>query len=178
MPTVAEDFDSDEEFCWFGDEEGRDYVACPSVTCNSTNASVSFYPSCSLVAVEFTGPAPLLDAPTIAAASTTRSILLPKSIYAIFAWLSEASISPGSGCRFTIADSGATDHMFPNKCTFILYKSIQNLQVRMGNNSFLPVLGCGTAIISLNDQRVLVRNALQVPGLAVPLYSLRAHVQQ
>jgi hypothetical protein len=48
----------------------------------------------------------------------------------------------------------------------------------MGNNSFLPVLGHGTAIISLNGQRILVRNALHMPGLVVPLYSLRAHLKQ
>lgn len=48
----------------------------------------------------------------------------------------------------------------------------------MGNNSFLPVLGRGSAIISLNGQRILVRNALHVPGLVVPLYSLRAHCLQ
>ena len=45
----------------------------------------------------------------------------------------------------------------------------------MGNNTYLPVLAWGSAIISLNGQRVLVRHALHVPGLAVPLYSLRAH---
>jgi hypothetical protein len=48
----------------------------------------------------------------------------------------------------------------------------------MGNNSFLPVVGRGTAIISLNGQCILVCNALHVPGLAVPLYSLRAHLKQ
>ena len=45
----------------------------------------------------------------------------------------------------------------------------------MGNNTYLPVLARGSAIISLNSQRVLVRHALHVPGLAVPLYSLWAH---
>ena len=48
----------------------------------------------------------------------------------------------------------------------------------MGNNSYLLVLARGSAIISLNGQRVLVRNALHVPGLAMPLYSLKAHIQQ
>ncbi len=48
----------------------------------------------------------------------------------------------------------------------------------MGNNSYLPVIARGTAIISLNDQRVLVQNALHVPGLGMPLYSLQAHFQQ
>jgi hypothetical protein len=48
----------------------------------------------------------------------------------------------------------------------------------MGNNSFLPVLGCGTTVISLNGQCVLIRNALHVPGLMMPLYSLGAHLTQ
>ncbi len=48
----------------------------------------------------------------------------------------------------------------------------------MGNNSFLPVLGRGTAVISLNGQRVLIRNALLVPGLVMPLYSLQANPTQ
>jgi hypothetical protein len=48
----------------------------------------------------------------------------------------------------------------------------------MGNNSYAPVLGRGTAIISLNGQRLLIRNVLHVPGLRVPLYSLRAHFCQ
>jgi hypothetical protein len=39
-------------------------------------------------------------------------------------------------------------------------------------------LGRGTAIISLNGQRLLIRNVLHVPGLWVPLYSLRAHLRQ
>ncbi len=68
--------------------------------------------------------------------------------------------------------------MFPDKLAFISYKSIPNLQVRMGNNSFLSVLKRSTTIISLNGQRILVRNALHVPGLTVPLYSLCAHLKQ
>jgi hypothetical protein len=68
--------------------------------------------------------------------------------------------------------------MLPDKSAFISYKSTSNWKVRMGNNSSLPVLGQGSAIISLNGQRVLVRNGLHVPGLAMPLYSLRAHIQQ
>jgi hypothetical protein len=48
----------------------------------------------------------------------------------------------------------------------------------MGNNSLLPVLGRGTAVISLNGQCILVCNALHMPGLAVLLYSLCAHLKQ
>ena len=46
----------------------------------------------------------------------------------------------------------------------------------MGNNTYLHVLAQGFAIVSLNGQRILFRNALHVLGLAVTLYSLRAHI--
>jgi hypothetical protein len=48
----------------------------------------------------------------------------------------------------------------------------------MGNNAFIPVLGRGTAIITLNGKRILVLNVLHVPGLVIPLYSLCAHLTQ
>jgi hypothetical protein len=92
--------------------------------------------------------------------------------------MAHASIHPGTNRHFTVADSSATDHMIPDKSAFISYKTVMHLQVRMGNNSYHPVLGCGTAIISLNGQRILLQNVLHVPGLVVPLYSLRVHVKQ
>jgi hypothetical protein len=48
----------------------------------------------------------------------------------------------------------------------------------MSNNSFLPVLGRSTAVISLNGQCVLIRNTLHIPDLVMPLYSLQAHLTQ
>jgi hypothetical protein len=48
----------------------------------------------------------------------------------------------------------------------------------MGNNSYAPVLGCSTAIFALNSKCLLVCNILNVPGLAVPLYSLCTHFTQ
>jgi hypothetical protein len=74
--------------------------------------------------------------------------------------------------RFVVADTRATNHMLPDALAFNSYKQVTDLSVRMGNNSFVPVLGWGTAVFSLNDKRVLVRNTLHVPGLAIPLYSL------
>ena len=68
--------------------------------------------------------------------------------------------------------------MVPDCGAFISYKSVHGLRVRMGNNSFAPVLGRGTAIISLNGQHLLIRHVLHVPELCVPLYSLRAHLRQ
>jgi hypothetical protein len=66
--------------------------------------------------------------------------------------------------------------MIPDRSAFISYKAVRNLRVRMGNNSYAPVLGWGTAIILLNEQCLLIRNVLHVPTLRTPLYSLRAHI--
>jgi hypothetical protein len=111
-------------------------------------------------------------------ASSSKCIVIPKHLMSISAHMSAASILPMLGHCFTVADSGATNHMFPDKSAFISYRLVTNLQVRMGNNSFLPVLGRGLVIISLNGQRILVRNTLHMPGLVVPLYTLRAHFVQ
>jgi hypothetical protein len=48
----------------------------------------------------------------------------------------------------------------------------------MGNNSYAPVLGKGTAIVSLNGKRLLIRDVLHDPALRIPLYSLWAHLRQ
>jgi hypothetical protein len=118
------------------------------------------------------------SAPSLPSVSSLRCLVLSRKLSSIIAHMSAASILPGSGCRFTVADSGATDHMLPDKSAFISYKLVTNLQVQMGNNSYLPVLGQGLAVISLNGQRIIVWNALYVPGLVVPLFSLRAHFSQ
>ncbi len=80
-----------------------------------------------------------------------------------------STTSNGTPLRFAVADTGATDHMVPDRNTFISYKSVGGLRVRMGKNSNAPVLGRGTAIISLNGQRLLIRNVLHVPCLRVLL---------
>jgi hypothetical protein len=68
--------------------------------------------------------------------------------------------------------------MLPDALAFISYKRVIDLSVCMSNNSFVPVLGRGTAVFSFNGKRALVQNVLHVPGLVVPLYSLRAHLKQ
>jgi hypothetical protein len=151
---------------------------CPDMVSNAFTTSVALYLSCCCLAVEVHPPPLSITATSITVACTTRCLVLPKSLHAIINSMSRASITPGPGRWFAVGDSGATDHMFPYKAAFISYNAIQNLQVQMGNNSFLPVLGRGTAILSLNKQQVLVRNALHVSSLAVPLYSLRAHFKQ
>jgi hypothetical protein len=56
-----------------------------------------------------------------------------------------------------VADTGATNHMLPNKAAFVLYYPVSGQQVRMGNNSFAPIHGHGTAVISLNGKKILIR---------------------
>ncbi len=176
--TVADEYDSGDEYQWDGDESGYDFT--PGAARNSNN-DVPVYPSCNHVVVKTNCPSlrPSSSAlPLAPSVSSSQSIILPLDLSTLIATMSKASILPGSGQCFTVADSGATHHMFPDKVAFISYKTMTNLQVRMGNNSFLPVLGCGSAVISLNGQKILVQNALHVPGLVVPLYSLRAHCTQ
>jgi hypothetical protein len=188
MASVAdEEYNSDPEFRWTGDEDGVLYSG-DSGSCKS-NHRVAPYPSCSHAAVVSPSPPsfPTMGSSSPAASSSCRDSSVDHSnspppmslaLHSLLARLSQCPIAPGSGGRFAIADSGATDHMFPDKSAFISYKTTSNLKVRMGNNTYLPVLAWGSAIISLNGQRVLVRHALHVPGLAVPLYSFRANFKQ
>ena len=175
--AVEEDeYSSDGDlFCWTGDNDGLDF-GVPLGSSDKSNPSVSLYPSCSHVSVvpSTSGLPSFSPFPS----SSSSCLILPDRLQSVIRGLATSSISPDSTSRVAVADTGATDHMLPDKSAFISYKRISNLQVRMGNNSYLPVLGHGTAIISLNRQRVLVRHTLHVPGLAVPLYSLRAHLKQ
>jgi hypothetical protein len=74
-----------------------------------------------------------------------------------------------------VADTGATDHMLPNKSAFISYYPISGRHVRMGNNSFAPIVGHGTVVITLNGKKILIRKCLHALDLRNPLYSLWAH---
>jgi hypothetical protein len=68
--------------------------------------------------------------------------------------------------------------MIPDKSSFISYRPVSGRRVRMGNNSFAPVLGSGSAVIAINGKRILIRECLHVPTLWNPLYSLCAHQRQ
>jgi hypothetical protein len=75
------------------------------------------------------------------------------------------------------ADSGATDHMFPDRHAFISYHPTPNCFVELGDGTKLRQMGKGSAKIMLNDKVILLRNVLHVPQLQEPLYSLRRHSQ-
>jgi hypothetical protein len=67
--------------------------------------------------------------------------------------------------------------MIPDKSAFISYRPCLGQRVCMGHNFFAPILGSGTAIISMNGKRILIPDCLHVPTLWNPLYSLRARQQ-
>jgi hypothetical protein len=153
----------------------------------TSNSVVAFYPSWNHVVVKAVLPISVCPAPPVikpslsvpvSSVSSLHCIVLLKNLSAVIKQMSGASILPGLNHCFTVADSVATDHMFPDKSAFISYKLVSNLQLKMGNNSFLPVLGHGLAIISFNGQCIFVWNALHVPGLVIPLYSLWEHFTQ
>ena len=129
-------------------------------------------PSCCCVSLEAFSPGP-----TCSVTQSVDDIVLPPILVQSLLKAIPTTSSSTSFC-LVVADTGATDHMVPDCGAFISYKSVHGFHVCMGNNSFAPVLGHGTAIISLNGQRLLIRNVLHVPGLWIPLYSLRAHLCQ
>eukprot|EP00956_Cyclotella_meneghiniana_P028868 scaffold68397_cov20-Cyclotella_meneghiniana.AAC.1 len=104
-----------------------------------------------------------------AAVSTTFSSIAREELSTIRVALKSAD--EASCC----ADSGATKHMFPDYNTFVSYHKCTNKFVQLGDSTELPILGYGTAKFSLNGHVILVRNALHVPDLTDPLYSLRQH---
>jgi hypothetical protein len=118
-----------------------------------------------------------LPSPTCLATQLGNDIVLPPTLIKS---LLKAIPTMNGGTPFclVVANTGATDHMVPDRSTFTSYKSVHGLWVRMGNNLFASVLGRGMAIISLNGQRLLICHVLHVPELRVPLYSLRAHLCQ
>jgi hypothetical protein len=73
------------------------------------------------------------------------------------------------------ADTGATDHMLPDHSAFYSYHPCTGRYVTLGDDTRLKIYGTGTAIIALNGKNILIRNALHVPALRAPLYSLRRH---
>ena len=111
-----------------------------------------------------------------------RVLKLPKALTYLLTKGINSSI-PASTIKnmvLAVADTGATDHMCPERSAFISYHPVprNTLNVRMGNKTLAPVLGKGAAIISLNGKLVLVRNVIHVSTLRTPLYSLHKHLTQ
>ena len=91
-----------------------------------------------------------------------NTVYLPKTVLALLqdppkhllVHFQQATRSPCTS--LLVADTGATDHMLPDKAAFISYYPVTGHRVRMGNNSFAPIAGHGLAIISLNGKKILL----------------------
>ena len=68
--------------------------------------------------------------------------------------------------------------MFPNYSTFKTYHRLSNLYSTLGDTTSLPVEGIGIVVYTLNRRTILTRNALHIPALQGPIYSLRKHRQR
>jgi hypothetical protein len=75
-----------------------------------------------------------------------KTIYLPKTVLALLQnpMANKPDHKRGrSGTTLLVADTGATDHMLPDKLAFISYYPVVGRQVCMGNISFAPILGYG-----------------------------------
>eukprot|EP00804_Cyclotella_cryptica_P030485 CCRYP_008549-RA/>CCRYP_008549-RA protein AED:0.36 eAED:0.17 QI:0/0/0/0.8/1/1/5/0/922 len=59
-----------------------------------------------------------------------------------------------------VADSGATDNMFPDYSAFISYHHQHNRFVTLGDHTKLPILGVGSAKIKLNGKVVILHDTV------------------
>jgi hypothetical protein len=169
-PFPSGNYESDDNFHWDGDDFGVEYTAPPKV-----NIRIAPYsPSCYHVS--------LISSILASALLSRLQVCQPCLSSALQQLLKNLSLLPAilplHHGQLAVADTGATNHMVPDKSCFISYKSISGLLVQMGNNSYVSVLGRGTATFALNGKCILVRSDLHIPGLAVLLYSLRTHITQ
>ena len=109
---------------------------------------------------------PSFGGPTLSHTSSdpkgVNTVYLPKTVLALLqnppkhslVHFQHATLRPCTS--LLVADTGATDHMLPDKAAFISYYPVTGRRVRMGNNSFARIAGTGSAIISLNGKKILL----------------------
>ena len=74
-----------------------------------------------------------------------------------------------------IANSGATDYMWPEYSVFTLYCPLQSKHVTLANIKLALVYGLGSIKILFDGKVVGLRNVLHILSLCLPLYSLKTH---
>ena len=67
--------------------------------------------------------------------------------------------------------------MFPDYSTFKTYHRLTNRYANLGDTTKLPIKVIGPSVYTLDDRIILTCNALHIPALLGPLYSLRKHRQ-
>ena len=68
--------------------------------------------------------------------------------------------------------------MLPDYCTFKTYHRLTNPYAPLGDTANLPIERIGTTVYTLNGRTILTCNALHIPALRGPLYSLRKHCKR
>jgi hypothetical protein len=177
-PSLADDASSDDDFCLGGDEDGFNYGVAPK----DNLPPIGYVPSSHIPSLNHSQVIPTSSLPLTSYAVNQRARSSPtisRKLQSAIRALCKSSIWVSSHAQgLVVAEPGANNHMLPDALAFTSYKKVTNLSICMGIISFVPVLGRGIAVFSLNGKRVLVRNTLHVPGLAIPLYSLCAHLHQ
>jgi hypothetical protein len=203
--SAATEYDSGDEFDYEGKSDGAMYVnksnqsfiaylsaSCSQASCSHTTLNHdTIVPSDKIMGGSLQDTmGGLLSSKTVSATHASQdpqgvnTIYLPKTVFSLLAnppaWPTSSPTRGSSSTHMSlvVADTGATNHMLPDKSAFISYHTITGRRVRMGNNSFAPIAGHGTAIVSLNGKKILIRDCLHVPDLRNPLYSVRAHQRQ
>ena len=74
-----------------------------------------------------------------------------------------------------VADSGATSTMVPWKELFLSYRPTPGSYVILANNQKTQCLGRGDIRIKMGGYVTIIANALHIPALRCPLYSIRSH---
>ena len=94
--------------------------------------------------------------------------------------LSASSVTKlgGATTGVCVADSGATDHLFPDISAFISYHRVSGRFVRLADQRLAKIMGIGSVAICLGGKKVVLHNVYHVPALRAPLFSLRTHRQQ
>jgi hypothetical protein len=116
-----------DSFRWNGDKDGVTFEAAtkPNTFVSSYPPS-SLSPSCCRVSLEAFSP----DLACSVTQSVDNIVLPPALVQSLLKAI--PTPSGGTSFRLVVADTGATDHMVPDR--------VQGLCVHMGNNSFVWVL--------------------------------------
>jgi hypothetical protein len=132
MALVDVDYDSDNSFRWEGDKDGVDYIVSKS---NPSTSSYYYYPLCNRAWLHLSSPSspstPSMPSVVLSGASSMHMVDLPKKVHDLISHLPMSTIF-GATTRASwrcsaVANTEATDHMFPDKSDFFSYKAVSNL---------------------------------------------------
>ena len=93
------------------------------------------------------------------------------SHYTATALSAQAAIVPDAGIAYL--DSGCSQHMLPDRSSFVEYMSRNGPDVSLGDNSRIKTTGAGSTALQTNKgNRIVLNNTLHVPTLGKGLLSV------